>query len=1542
MRSLLLFVFSLLAGITNYTYAQNNLRSDAELKALVTRFVSSPVSRINKSNGDVFLQRDMTAYLKTNVLVAPAFPASQLDHGHDHKTDMLLEFLNRPQPDMSTMNKYFNQAALEFHVPVSILKATAQVQSNWAQVSESIYGSWGVMGIIENNATHQLTTAASLLQVNIAEIKNDAKTNIRAAAALLASYQLTPAVNLEDWFDAVKKLTGLISNDMQTELAIRIFNVMKNGCKSVSLWGEIISIDPVDVALRQNILDPEPSYGQFPEGGGPTIEAVDYPLAIENYTTCTSNFGTRPVGYDIKYYFVHYVATGTYQGAIDWFKNCTSGVSAHYVVKNSDGQVSQVVREADRAFSQGVSEYNNNGIGVEHEVLATNLTMWDSEPMLAGAAALAADVCDRNSIPKIRRITNGDRGIYGHSDVRATDCPNLTQARWDDFIIRINNPVRFVTAPVLFSVGNSGTATNLTATWKPYADANLVGYRLYYATADNLNDWALVANETTLTSVTTSLSLNASQFAVPPAGDVYHFKLCAVLTDGANPLLESAPSDIYSRSSNSTGSSVLIVDGFDRYTGSASHKNATHPFVTSYFKALRDKGFLQISSAANEKVEDGTINLNNYDIVVWFVGDESSADVVFSTNEKNAIKTFLDNGGKMIVSGSEIGYNVGRPAAATYDQAFMNNYLKSTYATDGAISYTPATGIAGTPFEGLNIPFGIVYPEDFPDAVNAFTGATNILNYSVANMRAGVGYKGTFGTGTVPGGMIFLSFTLETALQPNIDLFMQYALAYFDEPVQTTPPVAIADVATIQTGAAKRINVLANDNNNGTPLLLTSIIITTPPANGSATADANGDITYISNGSFTGVDNFQYTVKNTNNQVSNAATVTVTVTAPVSCDPAPPEVDDSRPKRDLRGAWVSTVSNIDWPSSRTLSTAQQQAELIRILDTLKNTGLNTVFLQIRPEGDALYASSYEPWSYWLTGAQGTAPNPLWDPLEFAITEAHNRGMELHAWINPYRAKQSTPALAANHVATLHPEWTFISGTATLLNPGLPEVRNYLTNVIADIAGRYNVDGIHFDDYFYPYAGMTGQDDATYIDHNPTNIANIADWRRNNINLLIAKVYDTIAFINATNNRNVLFGVSPFGIWKSGVPAGISGTSSFDVVYCDPIAWMQAGKVDYVAPQLYWKITGPQDYNILSKWWNDQGALYNRHVYPGLALYKMNDANNWAASEIQNQIGINRLNSHEQVKGQIMFSTQQIMANSKGIQTALKTSEYQYKSFSPAMPWKDAVCPVAPTNVRQETDTLRWDIPAAAAAADGDLAKKYVVYRFANIAEALTNINDAGKIYAIVYTNKVAVSSTDINSYFAVTSLDKNNNESEISLGVVLPVTGLQLAVQLSGNTSLVNWKTFTEINSRTFEVERSTDGIQFTAIHNRAAAGNSNAERRYQYQDLLAFSGTYYYRIKAVDADGRIIYSDIKQVTYKTNGQIVAGPNPFESVINISNIANTQKIDLLDMAGRILISRKIKNETSSILDATLLPAGVYHLKITRTDNSSSAIKLVKF
>jgi uncharacterized lipoprotein YddW (UPF0748 family) len=476
------------------------------------------------------------------------------------------------------------------------------------------------------------------------------------------------------------------------------------------------------------------------------------------------------------------------------------------------------------------------------------------------------------------------------------------------------------------------------------------------------------------------------------------------------------------------------------------------------------------------------------------------------------------------------------------------------------------------------------------------------------------------------------------------------------------------------------------------------------------------------------------------------------------------EFNDALPKKDLRGVFLTSVYNIDWPSSRTATPAVQQAELITILDNLKTNGYNTVFLQVRSECDALYNSSLEPWSYWLTGTQGLAPNPLWDPLAFAITQAHNRGLDLHAWLNPYRASANITAYspAENSVLNTQPTWILTSSTNSnlkILNPGLPAVRNYITSIVQDIATRYDIDGIHFDDYFYPAGGMTtNQDSQTYTDNNPTGIATIEDWRRNNVNIMIANVYDAIQVINTNQNKNIVFGVSPAGIWKSGTPTGIVGNSSFSALYCDPIAWLDAGKVDYLAPQLYWKITGPQDYISLSKWWNDQIKLKNKQLYVSQGYYKMVDSNNWAGTEIQNQVIQNRVTNMDATFGQIAYSYKHIKDNVKSINTLLNAAQFQYKSFAPPIIGKDAVCPNIPVNIRVDGLYIKWDTPLAAT--DSDLPVKYVVYAFDNAAQAITNADDASKIVDIVAGNQLLVTQSLLNTkYFVVSSLDKNNNEN---------------------------------------------------------------------------------------------------------------------------------------------------------------------------------------
>lgn len=486
---------------------------------------------------------------------------------------------------------------------------------------------------------------------------------------------------------------------------------------------------------------------------------------------------------------------------------------------------------------------------------------------------------------------------------------------------------------------------------------------------------------------------------------------------------------------------------------------------------------------------------------------------------------------------------------------------------------------------------------------------------------------------------------------------------------------------------------------------------------------------------------------------------------PLGCSNNGPELN-ANPKADLRGTYLTSVYNLDWPSNRAAAPAVQQAELITILDKLALSGINTVYFQVRPECDALYESAIEPWSYWLTGAQGTAPNPSWDPLTFAITECRKRGLDLHAWLNPYRAAVGTYPLAANHVSKLHPSWVFTASNNSnlkILNPGLPEVRNYIISIVQDIASRYDVDGIVFDDYFYPDQGMANNQDAeTFTNNNPDGINDINDWRRDNVNRMIAGVYDALQIINTASNKNVVFGVAPFGIWKSGVPAGITGNSSYSALYCDPINWLQNGKVDFISPQLYWKIGGSQDYVKLSQWWNDQAATYGRHLYvsQGYDRLPSSSSQNWPASEIQNQIDQNRIATMTNTFGQTSYSARYIISNEKGITTALQNNQYKYKSFPPSMPWKDNICPLEPTNIRLEGNLLKWNAPTAAG--DGDLAIKYVIYAFPSQEDIPNMKQDGTKVLDIVNTTELTLTGahlTESNHYFLVTALDKNNNES---------------------------------------------------------------------------------------------------------------------------------------------------------------------------------------
>lgn len=359
---------------------------------------------------------------------------------------------------------------------------------------------------------------------------------------------------------------------------------------------------------------------------------------------------------------------------------------------------------------------------------------------------------------------------------------------------------------------------------------------------------------------------------------------------------------------------------------------------------------------------------------------------------------------------------------------------------------------------------------------------------------------------------------------------------------------------------------------------------------------------------------------------------------------------------ELRGAWISTVHNLDWPSKGS-SPAEQKAELVRLLDSAKSVGLTDVFFQVRPEGDALYRSSLEPWSRFLTGTQGKDPG--YDPLAFCISEAGKRGIRVHAWFNPYRASVKAGApLAPNHMARRYSSHAYKIGSIICMDPGAPEVQDHVVKVVADVARRYNVAGIHFDDYFYPYppAGkkVSFPDSKTYQRYCASGgKLELADWRRDNVNRLIARTAQAVK----AARPGVMFGVSPFGIYTRGQPATVkAGLDQYNQIYADPVRWMRSGWVDYLAPQLYWKDRSAQCFSELLKWWRSPSANPRGvPIYPGIASYRMKEQG-WPAEEIVRQVGLSRTVGSGP-SGHIFFRMQDLAQNTKGLSSMLKKAGY---------------------------------------------------------------------------------------------------------------------------------------------------------------------------------------------------------------------------------------------------------------------------------------------
>lgn len=405
-----------------------------------------------------------------------------------------------------------------------------------------------------------------------------------------------------------------------------------------------------------------------------------------------------------------------------------------------------------------------------------------------------------------------------------------------------------------------------------------------------------------------------------------------------------------------------------------------------------------------------------------------------------------------------------------------------------------------------------------------------------------------------------------------------------------------------------------------------------------------------------------------------------------------------KPQREFRGAWVATVGNSVWPSKPGLPVAEQKAEMLAIMDCAAQMKMNAIIFQVRPACDALYASKIEPWSEYLTGRMGQAPAPFYDPLEFAIAEAHKRGLELHAWFNPYRAHhfKTVSAISADHISKTQPQLVREYGRYLWLDPGEPEVQDYSLRVVMDVLKRYDVDGIHFDDYFYPYEEKDAQgreldfpDDASWKKYGAAVKLSRDDWRRENVNTFIKTVYDSIK----TTKPWVKFGVSPFGIWRPGNPPQIKGYDAYARLYADSRKWLANGWLDYVVPQLYWAIDPKeQSFPALLNWWNTQNPK-RRHIWPGLDATKT--AEKWKPDEILNQV---RIAANQPISaGHVHWNMKSVMKN-PGLSTGLERSSYAEPALIPAMPWLKVAAPPAPivTVSRVNNSRITWSTSSGAA------------------------------------------------------------------------------------------------------------------------------------------------------------------------------------------------------------------------------------------------------
>lgn len=460
-------------------------------------------------------------------------------------------------------------------------------------------------------------------------------------------------------------------------------------------------------------------------------------------------------------------------------------------------------------------------------------------------------------------------------------------------------------------------------------------------------------------------------------------------------------------------------------------------------------------------------------------------------------------------------------------------------------------------------------------------------------------------------------------------------------------------------------------------------------------------------------------------------------------------------QQEFRAAWIATVANINWPSKPGLSTQAQQQEAIALLDFLQSHNFNAAILQVRPQADALYKSDIEPWSYFLTGTQGKAPDPYYDPLEFWVREAHNRGIELHVWLNPYRAHHKDgKAISDQSIVKKHPELVMsLKEGYWWMDPAQQAVQDITNDVVMDLIKRYDIDGVHMDDYFYPYPSYNGTadfpDSISWSAYQRSGgILSRGDWRRDAVNKLVERLYKNIK----AQKPWIKFGVSPFGIWRPGYPESVEGFDQYDQLYADAKLWLNKGWVDYFAPQLYWPVNRyAQSYPVLLGWWGGENTM-KRHLWPGISVGR--DTADKSIDETINEIMIDR-GMQPQSKGVIHWSISSVTKNPRLADTLLK-SVYKKQALVPASPWLDNTAPAPPavtTTLQNDTWKVDWTHPE-----EKDVFR-WIIYSQYGTGWNYQILDHANRTFSLQRLTGTGAAAKNLKAII-VSAVDRTGNESE--------------------------------------------------------------------------------------------------------------------------------------------------------------------------------------